>query len=89
MRLDTISIVPRTLSIAGVPDSEYHLDFIKAILYWKQKPSADSVLLTYRVFPFKLNPVAQHLNYDSVSKIPFRDPTKFCHQSIWFFKGNV
>ncbi len=32
MRLDTISIVPRTLSIAGVPDSEYHLDFIKATL---------------------------------------------------------
>ena len=74
MRLDTISIVPRTLSIAGIPDSEYHLDFINALLYWKQKPSLDSVSLTYRVFPFKLNPVAQHLNYDSVSKIPFVIP---------------
>jgi hypothetical protein len=74
MRLDTISIVPKTLSIAGVSDSEYHLDFIKSILYWKQKPSVDSVVLTYRVFPFKLNPVAQHLNYDSISKIPFVIP---------------
>jgi hypothetical protein len=53
MRLDTVSIIPRTLSIAGVPDSEYHFDFIKAILTWRQKPSADSVLLIYRVFPFK------------------------------------
>ena len=66
MKLDTISIVPRTLSIAGIPDSAYHLDFVTAILRWKQKPAVDSVLLTYRVFPFKLNPVAQHLNYDSV-----------------------
>jgi len=74
MRLDTISIVPRTLSISGIPDSEYHLDFINALLYWKQKPALDSVSLTYRVFPFKLNPVAQHLNYDSVSKIPFVIP---------------
>jgi hypothetical protein len=52
----------------------YHLDFVTAILRWKQKPAVDSVLLTYRVFPFKLNPVAQHLNYDSVSKIPFVIP---------------
>ena len=87
MRLDTISIVPRTLSIAGVPDSEYHLDFIKAILYWKQKPSADSVLLTYRVFPFKLNPVAQHLNYDSISKIPFVIPLSSATNQYGSSKG--
>jgi hypothetical protein len=75
--LDTISIVPKTLSVAGVSDSDYHFDFIKAILYWNKKPSSDSVLITYRVFPFKLNPVAQHLNYDSISKIPFIIPFSF------------
>ncbi|HYV53519.1 MAG TPA: hypothetical protein VE933_02920, partial [Chitinophagaceae bacterium] len=87
IRLDTVSIVPRTLSIAGVPDSEYHLDFIKAILTWRQKPSADSVLLIYRVFPFKLNPVAQHLNYDSVSKIPFVIPLSSATNQYGSSKG--
>jgi hypothetical protein len=77
MRLDTISIVPRTLVIAGVPDSTYHLDFVKAILYWNQKPPVDTVIMRYRVFPFKLNPVAQHLNYDSISKIPFVIPLSY------------
>ena len=75
--LDTISIVPKTLALNGIPDSDYHFDFVKAILYWHKKPPVDSVLITYRVFPFKLNPVAQHLNYDSISKIPFIIPLTF------------
>ena len=77
MRLDTISIVPKTFSITSIPGSDYHLDFIDAILYWNKKPTADSVIITYRVFPFKLNPVAQHLSYDSISKIPFVIPLSF------------
>lgn len=87
MRLDTISIVPRTLSIDGIPDSTYHLDFIKATLYWKQKPALDSISLTYRVFPFKLNPVAQHLSYDSISKIPFIIPLSFAGNEYGSSKG--
>ena len=77
MMLDTTSIVPRTLTIANIPDSDYHLDFVKGVLYWNKKPQVDSVLIMYRVFPFKLNPVAQHLNYDSISKIPFIIPLSF------------
>ena len=74
MKLDTISIVPRTLVIANIPDSDYHLDFIRATLRWINKPKTDTVRVSYRVFPFKLNPVAQHLNYDSISKVPFVIP---------------
>lgn len=77
MLLDTTSIIPRTLSINGVPDSAYRLDFVKGVLYWNQKPALDSVSISYRVFPFKLNPVAQRLNYDSVSKIPFIMPLTY------------
>jgi hypothetical protein len=77
MRIDTISIIPRTLSIVNVPESDYQLDFVHGILYWNKKPQADSVVITYRVFPFKLNPVAQHINYDSISKIPFIIPLTF------------
>jgi hypothetical protein len=75
--LDTASLIPKTFSIAGVSDTDYHLDFVKAILYWNKKPLVDSVFISYRVFPFKLNPVAQHLNYDSISKIPFIIPLTF------------
>jgi hypothetical protein len=87
MLLDTISIVPKTLSIAGIPDSDYHFDFIKALLYWDKKPSVDSVLIRYRVFPFKLNPVAQHLKYDSISKIPFIIPLGFNNNQFNSSKG--
>jgi hypothetical protein len=77
MILDTISIIPKTLFISGISDTLYHFDFVKAVLYWKQKPPLDSIKISYRVFPFKLNPVAQHLNYDSISKIPFLMPITF------------
>jgi hypothetical protein len=77
MVLDTTSIIPKTFLVAGVSDTDYRLDFVKAILYWNKKPLADSVFISYRVFPFKLNPVAQHLNYDSISKIPFIIPLTF------------
>ncbi len=87
MHLDTISIVPRTFFIEGIPDSNYHLDFINAVLYWNRKPSADSVLISYRVFPFRLNPVAQHLNYDSISKIPFVIPLSFNNNPYGSSKG--
>jgi len=81
MRLDTVSIVPKTLSVLGIPDSDYHFDFINAVLYWNKKPAKDSVLITYRVFPFKLNPVAQHLKYDSISKIPFVIPLGYANNN--------
>ena len=66
LRIDTVSIIPNTFSIAYVAASDYRLDFVKAMLYWKKKPTADSVIITYRVFPYKLNPVAQRMSYDSV-----------------------
>ena len=66
IRLDTNSIIPQTFSIEGIPSSDYRLDFINAILYWNTKPSADSVTINYRVFFYKLNPVAQRMRADSV-----------------------
>lgn len=64
--LDTASIIPNTLLITDVDSSFYRLDFVKAILYWKTKPPFDTVLVTYRTFPFRLNSVVQRLSYDSV-----------------------
>lgn len=66
IRLDTTSIIPQTFTIEGIPASDYRLDFINGILHWNNKPSVDSVKITYRVFFYKLNPVAQRIKVDSV-----------------------
>ena len=66
LKLDSISIIPNTLFIAGIPATDYSLDFVQAVIRWNNRPSSDSILITYRVFPYKLNPVAQRMSYDSV-----------------------
>lgn len=75
--LDTVSVVPSTLKIADVDSASYRLDFVKAILYWKVRPSTDSVLISYRTFPFKLNSVVQRLSYDSVINNVYLKPFEF------------
>lgn len=64
--LDTTSIIPQTFTIEGIPSSDYRLDFINAVLHWNKKPAAESVTVRYRVFFYKLNPVAQRMHVDSV-----------------------
>src|SRR6476661_6526248 len=75
--LDTVSIIPKTFAIAGVDTSTYHLDFVQAKLYWKKRPVTDTVLVTYRVFPYKLNSVVQRLSYESVMNNFYMAPYEF------------
>jgi hypothetical protein len=75
--LDTASIVPNTFRIVDIDSAFYRLDFVKAILYWKTRPSTDSVLISYRTFPFKLNSVVQRLSYDSVMNNVYLKPFEF------------
>ncbi len=63
---DSLSIFPNTVSIKGVTQDQYIVDVVNAKLTWLIKPVADSVEISYRVFPYKLNAVSQHLNYDSI-----------------------
>ncbi len=77
IRLDTVSIIPNSFSIAWVPAGDYRLDFVNAVLYWKKKPAADSILVTYRVFPFRLNAMIQRLEYDSVKTSFYVKPFEF------------
>jgi len=64
--LDTLSIVPGTFLMLGVPDSAYRLDWVNGSLSWTHPPAVDSVQLYYRTFPYKLNAVARRFNYDSI-----------------------
>ena len=66
IQLDVTSIVPGSFIVQGVRPGQYELDGINARLKWLSKPAADRVYITYRVFPFKLNPLVHGLNYDSI-----------------------
>ena len=75
--LDTLSIIPRSLSIEGVDSTDYRLDFVKGLLVWTKRPAVDSLIITYRVFPFRLDPVAQRMSYDSVVNNFYVKPFEF------------
>lgn len=66
LRIDTLSIVPGTLSIAFVQPGQYRYDPANAVLYWRSKPLLDSVQVTYRVFPFHMAKVQQRMSFDSL-----------------------
>ena len=64
---DSLSVLPNAFLIKDVPDSAYVLDWVNGSLEWKYPPPGkDSVLVTYRDFPYRLNAVAKRFNYDSV-----------------------
>ena len=77
LRIDTASIIPNTVVIDSVPAEDYRVDLVQAMIFWTKKPFADSVRVTYRVFPFKLNPVAQRISYDSVMNNFYVKPFTF------------
>lgn len=75
--LDTLSIIPYSLTVRGVPPSDYRFDYIRSMLVWTLRPPKDTVEMTYRVFPYKLNPVTQRLSYDSVMSNFYAAPFEF------------
>ncbi|MBL0146719.1 MAG: hypothetical protein IPP48_14290 [Chitinophagaceae bacterium] len=67
VKLDSLnSIIPQSISIANISSSTYKIDEVNATLTWLTKPAVDTVLVTFRVFPFKLNATVKGLNYDSI-----------------------
>lgn len=91
--LDTLSIVPGTVQVKGVDSSDYVLDFENSRICWKKKPSADTVFVSYRVFPGKLNTVYQRMRFDSVSNFFLASPETIQHpgslQNSIFDFGNI
>ena len=64
--LDSSSIIPNTVSVIGIPESSYSIDYVNASLFWNSTNLPDSVFISYRVFPYKLNAVTRRFNYDSI-----------------------
>jgi hypothetical protein len=66
VKLDSVTIVPNSVKIAHVLPQTYTIDEVNATITWITKPPFENVVVTYRVFPFKLNAVVKHYNYDSI-----------------------
>ncbi len=64
--IDSLSIIPNTFLITGIPDSTYRIDYVNASLTWRVKPQWDSIPVVYRVFPYRLNSAAQRMKFDTV-----------------------
>ncbi|TCZ68102.1 hypothetical protein E0486_14790 [Flaviaesturariibacter aridisoli] len=74
LQLDSLSLVPGTVQVEGVPDSLFTVDPARGLLRWKQRPAGDSVRVRYRVFPFRLGAVAQRMRYDSIRLFSYLRP---------------
>ena len=66
IRLDSLSIIPGSLHFNGIPDSLWRLDAVDATLNWLIVPPTDSVILSYRVFPYRFNAPRREMGFDSV-----------------------
>ena len=77
VQLDSLSMVPQSFFINDVDTSAYTLDFIRARLFWKTKPPVDSVLVSYRVFPYRLDVSMQRYRYDSIVNFVYHRPFEF------------
>ncbi len=65
-KIDSLSIAPGTLSIEGISINMYHTDEVNGSIIWKLKPPFDSINVSYRVFPFKLNALTRRMDYELV-----------------------
>jgi hypothetical protein len=94
LKLDSMSLVPGSLIISGIPDSSYKIDYVHSTLTWIRKPNIDSVLIQYRNFPYQLNGVVQRMDYSKVMDRFIVQPTVYNKDSKYsqdnFFNfGNI
>jgi hypothetical protein len=68
LQLDSLSMVPGSLIVAGIDTSDYSIDYFQSKLIWKNKPSIDSIQVSYRVFPFFLPVKYFHKNPKAIEQ---------------------
>lgn len=88
IRLDSLSILPNSVKMPGIPSDSYSIDYINAVLKWNKRPAFDSIWIQYRVFGTRLNAVVKRLSYDSAYNnflIPFIVNDEAAQQNDHFF----
>jgi len=99
LTLDTLSIVPNSEKVKTpdqqlIDSSYYRIDYPSSKLYLKKKLEVDSLLITYRVFPFNLTKTYQHKDDSIINRYsdrledPFSIEIKSGSQNIVDF-GNL
>ena len=63
--LDSLSMIPNSEFITGITPDKFKLDAVNSTIFFFSLPS-DSISISYRVFPFKINQTVQRFNYDSI-----------------------
>ena len=66
IRLDSVSLVPGSIRVAGIDPANYVIDEVNATLAWVVAPPVDSVEISFRRFPFRLNAAVHRYSYDSI-----------------------
>lgn len=66
INIDSLSIIPSSVKITGLDTSWYKIDHINGTMQWRKLPGVDSILVSYRVFPSRLNAPAQRMKFDTV-----------------------
>ncbi len=66
VKLDSSSLVPGSVTVEAVSPFYYKIDEVNATITWLEKPASEKVNISFRVFPYRLNAVKSHLNYDSI-----------------------
>lgn len=86
VKIDSLSVVPKSIVVAGIAPERYRVDAINAQLFWIDPPAIDSVTVTYRVFPYKLNAQVQRMNFEDVKNNFITTPIT-TDQNTGFGKG--
>lgn len=68
IKLDSLSVVPKTIVVrqadgAVIDSGSYEIRAFESKLIWKKKPSADSVKIFFRVYPFALAEETAHKSF--------------------------
>lgn len=79
MSIDTLSLVPGSVTLEGVDTAFYTIDYAASKIYWKSKTRPDSLSVSYRVYPVNFVKPAQHKDISLLRKDPSRprDPFTF------------
>lgn len=72
IHLDSLSVVPGSLILmhnnAVLPDSSFHIDPVKSMLYLNSPGKSDSLKVIYRVFPYDFNEVVEHKSLKTIQQ---------------------
>jgi hypothetical protein len=93
-KLDSLSTVPGSVIVSGIPDSSYKIDYVHSTITWIRKPNLDSVLVQYRLFPYQYNNTVQRLDYSKVMDRFIIQPSAYnkddkYNQDNFFNFGNI